>query len=536
MSTEKSAFFQLIKRKESLLFLIMFFAGISLVGWLSGNNHISSFSARYIPIAPSSLVLFISLAFLFMINNKTRISHLIKSLSLIIILIDAVYCGIIFLEYYFNLTWDIEYILLKNPGMFGNVHIGRMSPITSVLFVLVCISILGIQHFKTNIFRYISGGFSLLTGIVASVLLIGYLYKAPLLYGSNIIPVSLPSAIYFLLFSITLLRALELKFWTFNLLKDNKVTRQLLKAFLPIVVFIVILQGFLDNVLSFNDINPPLTSALILLSVVFITIIIVFRVSSLSGAQLLRAEEALKESEKQLLQLNADKDRFLQILGHDLINPFNALLGYSELLLADIRKLKTDEIEDRINEIYKAAQNSYNLLSDIMMWTSAQSGKILFKPKQLNLVTTCTDVIETLNSSADRKRISINYLKAEQIFVFADTDMLKTVLRNLISNAIKFTGNGGTINISARKNPENVTISVSDNGIGIKAENKIKLFDISQVISTTGTASEKGTGLGLLICKEFVEKHGGKIWVESEPGKGSDFKFTLPAFTGQVVN
>jgi signal transduction histidine kinase len=536
MSTEKSAFFHLIKRKESLLFLILLFAGISLTGWLSGNNNISSFSLKYIPIPPSSLVMFISLTFLFLINNKTEKSHLIKSLSIIIILIDAIYCSIIFLEYLFNLPWDIEYILLENPGRFGNVPIGRMSPITSVLFVLVCISILGIQHYKTIIFRYISGGFSLLTGMVASVLLIGYLYNAPLLYGSNIIPVSLPSAICFLLFSITLLRVLELKFWTFNLLKDNKVTRQLLKAFLPIVIFIVILQGFLDNVLSFNDINPPLTSALILLSVVFITAIIVFRVSSIIGGQLLRAEEALKESEKQLLQLNADKDRFLQILGHDLINPFNTLLGYSELLLTDIRKLKTDEIEDRLNDIFKAAQNSYNLLSDILMWARAQSGKILFKPKQLSFVTTCTDVIETLNSSAERKRTSINYLTTEQIFVFADPDMLKTVLRNLVSNAIKFTGNGGTINISAKEDPEYVTISVSDNGIGIKAENKIKLFDISQVISTTGTASETGTGLGLLICKEFVDKHGGKIWVESESGKGSDFKFTLPTFTRHVVN
>jgi len=327
----------------------------------------------------------------------------------------------------------------------------------------------------------------------------------------------------------------EAKFWTFNLLKDNKVTRQLLRSFLPIVVFIVILQGFLDNVLSFNDINPPLTSALILFSVVFITVLIVFRVSSISGSQLLRAEEALKESEKQLLQLNADKDRFLQILGHDLISPFNTLLGYSELLLADIRKLKIDEIEDRLNDINIAAQNSYNLLSDILMWTRAQSGKIPFNPQKLNFATTCKDMLDTLNPTANTKKITINYLTTDQIFVFADIDMLKTVLRNLVSNAIKFTGNGGAINISTKENSENATISVSDNGIGIKAENIIKLFDISQVISTSGTANETGTGLGLLLCKEFVEKHGGKIWVESEAGKGSDFKFTLPVFTSQHV-
>jgi two-component system sensor histidine kinase/response regulator len=112
--------------------------------------------------------------------------------------------------------------------------------------------------------------------------------------------------------------------------------------------------------------------------------------------------------------------------------------------------------------------------------------------------------------------------------------MLKTVLRNLVSNAIKFTNNGGAINITAEENPGNVTISVSDNGIGIKPNSLSKLFDISQIITTTGTAKETGTGLGLLLCKEFVEKHGGKIWVESEEGKGSDFKFTLPIFTEQA--
>jgi signal transduction histidine kinase len=113
--------------------------------------------------------------------------------------------------------------------------------------------------------------------------------------------------------------------------------------------------------------------------------------------------------------------------------------------------------------------------------------------------------------------------------------MLKTVLRNLVSNAIKFTNNDGAININAEENSGDVKISVSDNGIGINPDNMTKLFDISKIQTTTGTAKEKGTGLGLVLCKEFVEKHGGKIWVESEYGKGSEFKFTMPVFTGQAV-
>ncbi len=535
MNTEKSTFFHINKRKESFLFLILFIAGLSLLGWLFGNIRITSFSLKYIPIPPSSVVMFITLSILFLINNDYEKSRLTKSLTTIFVIIDAFYCSIIFLEYLFSLTWDIEYILIKKPGMLGNVPIGRMSPISSVLFIFICIGILGIRQNNSDIIKYICGSFSLLTGLISSVLLIGYLYNAPLLYGSNIIPVSLPSAICFLLFSITFLRVFELQFWTLNLIKDNKVTRQLLKSFLPIVVFIVILQGFLDSVLSFNDINPPLTAALILFMVVFVTVFIVFRISAISGAQLLKAEEALRESEKQLLQLNADKDLFLIILGHDLINPFNTLLGYSELLLADIRKLEINEIEYQLNHINKAAQNSYNLLVDILMWTRTQTGKIPFNPQKLNIRNILKNILDILNPTANAKNIKINYFTDEQIVVFADIDMLKTVLRNLVLNSIKFTNNGGAININAEENSESVTISVSDNGIGIKPDILTKLFDISQVFSTPGTAEETGTGLGLLICKEFVEKHGGKIWVESELDKGSDFKFTLPIITEQLI-
>ena len=535
MDTEKSAFFHFIKRKESFLFLILFIAGLSLLGWLFGDIRITSFSLKYIPIAPSSVVMFITLSIILLITRDTEKSRLTKSLTTIFLIIDAFYCGLILIEYLFSLTWDVEYLLIKIPGMLGNVPIGRMSPISSVLFIFICTGIWGIRQNKSGKFKYIGGSFSLLITLISSVLLIGYLYNAPLLYGGKIIPVSLPSAICFLLFSITLLRLTGLQFWTYNLIKDNKVTRQLLKSFLPIVIFIVILQGFLDSVLSFNDINPPLTAALILFMVIVVTVFIVFRVSAISGAQLLKAEEALRESEKQLLQLNADKDRFLAILGHDLIGPFNTLLGYSELLLSDIRKLKIDEIEYQLKNINKAAQNNYNLLVDILMWTRTQSGKIPFNLQKLNLRIVSTDILEVLNPTASTKSITVNNLISDQIIVFADIDMLKTVLRNLVLNAIKFTKSGGVININAEENQERVTISVSDNGVGIRAENLAKLFEISQVFTTTGTAEETGTGFGLLLCKEFVEKHGGKIWVESEIGKGSDFKFTLPIIKGQFV-
>jgi PAS domain S-box-containing protein len=248
-----------------------------------------------------------------------------------------------------------------------------------------------------------------------------------------------------------------------------------------------------------------------------------------------QAELALKENEKKLNQLNIDKNRFISILSHDLKSPFNNILGLSEILTEDSRKLDAAEIEDIANEINKSARSTYNLLEDILLWARTQQGKIPFKPQILNFRDICKNILETLIPNADAKNIAINCSAEDHINVFADIDMLKTVLRNLMSNAIKFTNNGGAINMRAEQTDSDVTISVSDNGIGITPDDLTKFFDISEVITTKGTAGETGTGLGLLLCKEFVEKHGGKIWVESEVGKGSDFKFTLPGLNEQAT-
>jgi signal transduction histidine kinase len=230
----------------------------------------------------------------------------------------------------------------------------------------------------------------------------------------------------------------------------------------------------------------------------------------------------------QLEKLNTDKDRFISILGHDLKNPFNNLLGLSEVLLEDIRKLDIDEIEDIAKDIYKSAIISGNLLEDILMWSRTQQGSIPFNPQNVSLSATCRNIIEILNPGAYAKNIQIYDSSVNHINVYADEDMLKTILLNLVSNAIKFTNSGGKITINAERNSEIVTISVSDNGVGIPPDGLAKLFDISEVLTTRGTAEETGTGLGLLLCKEFIEKHKGKISVVSEEGKGSTFSFTLP--------
>ena len=236
----------------------------------------------------------------------------------------------------------------------------------------------------------------------------------------------------------------------------------------------------------------------------------------------------LREAHSELKKLNADKDRFISILAHDLRSPFTVILGYSELLLENIHKIDINKIETFVKEIFQTTQLTFTLLEDLLKWARMQSGKVTFEPQQLSFKFICLNSLEILIPLANAKNIKINISTADHVNVFADINMLKTILRNLTTNAIKFTNKDGTININAVENSGNVTISVADNGIGIKPDSLTGLFDISQNHITRDLAGEKGSGLGLVLCKEFVEKHGGIIWVESEFGKGSEFKFTLP--------
>jgi signal transduction histidine kinase len=241
----------------------------------------------------------------------------------------------------------------------------------------------------------------------------------------------------------------------------------------------------------------------------------------------LRSKQIQKLNDE-LTKNNYDKDRFISILGHDLRSPFNALIGLSEIVIEETRKLEIDEIRNHVIQINQVSHKTLNLLDDILIWVRTQSGKINYEPEILKLSDVVNSVLETFIPVAGTKNIKINQNISEQVLVSADIDMLKTIMRNLISNAVKFTNKTGTINISSERNGPSAIIVVADNGKGIRPDDLNKLFDISQVFTTQGTEGETGSGLGLLLCREFVEKHGGKIWVESEPGRGSTFKFTLP--------
>jgi len=235
-----------------------------------------------------------------------------------------------------------------------------------------------------------------------------------------------------------------------------------------------------------------------------------------------------KNLEKQLIQLNADKDRFISILAHDLRSPFNSLLGITDLLKTELRSYPIEKIEEMAELIYNIVAQTFELLEDTLMWASIQSKKTTFTPTIANISELMSDVVKIFGPNANAKKISIRYTSDKGLYINTDAYMLKAILRNLISNAIKFTREGGKIEISALHTNSLSILKVSDNGVGIRPDLLEKLFSFAPNRSTKGTADETGTGLGLLLCKEFVDKHGGKIWAESIVGKGTTVSFSIP--------
>jgi PAS domain S-box-containing protein len=241
-----------------------------------------------------------------------------------------------------------------------------------------------------------------------------------------------------------------------------------------------------------------------------------------------KTEKLINEQNAKLQELNATKDKFFSIIAHDLKNPFNSILGLSEHLLNNISELDSENIKKYISFIYEGANKTYKLLENLLTWSRSQTGNIPFSPVKFNISDILAEKIILLKNIADNKEITIHTI-FKNLDVYADVSMTKTIILNLLSNAIKYTARKGNITLKTTSNNENsVIISITDTGIGIYNETLKKIFDISEKISTTGTENETGTGLGLIICKEFIEKQNGKIWVESEVGKGSTFYFTLP--------
>lgn len=262
-----------------------------------------------------------------------------------------------------------------------------------------------------------------------------------------------------------------------------------------------------------------------------VIVVLVFRLylqKQHSNRILQEANTKVHHQNEALQDLNAMKDKFFSIISHDLKGPLNSLTSFSTLLINHTDSLSKEEIQMLAKDLDKSIKNLFALLENLLEWSRSQTGSIEFQKEVFDLGALLNENIELLAGQAQNKNITVTSEGARELPVRAHRQSINTVVRNLLSNAIKFTPNGGTITLRLEQTGRDAVVSVADSGVGMSADVIKKLFRIDTKHSTRGTADEKGTGLGLILCKEFVEKNGGKIWVKSQEGKGSVFSFALP--------
>lgn len=244
--------------------------------------------------------------------------------------------------------------------------------------------------------------------------------------------------------------------------------------------------------------------------------------------QIRNKTENINSKNQELQKLNEEKDKFFSIIAHDLRTPFNSIIGYSDLLVKQTNNIDIKKIAEYSNIIYNSSNRAMDLLTNLMEWSRSQTGRIIYNPEYFEIDDTINEIVLLFSNIAAQKSIRIEMELLPNKTVYADKEMVNTILRNLFSNAIKFTPKGGNIKVLSKIKKNKIEISIQDSGIGLSKSSIENLFNMNAKNSTPGTHREQGTGLGLILCKEFIEKHKESIWVESEPGKGSVFYFTLP--------
>ena len=241
-----------------------------------------------------------------------------------------------------------------------------------------------------------------------------------------------------------------------------------------------------------------------------------------------RLVRELEQHKKQLAESNAMKDRFFSILAHDMRNPVSALYTFTDYINENASSISKEELHEYLSVIHSTSKGLSDLLEELFLWASLHSNRYEIKPELISLAEVVNSVISLLITNSMQKNVHLESKIELSVQVYSDRNMLQSVVRNLVSNAIKFTPPDGQVTITAIDNDNEIWVSIKDTGVGINKKDISKLFRINEHYTTSGTEGETGSGLGLVLCKELLEKNSGKIWVESEHGKGSSFTFTLP--------
>lgn len=271
------------------------------------------------------------------------------------------------------------------------------------------------------------------------------------------------------------------------------------------------------------------TIGLIILFILLIIIILNNKQKRDLNKKLQFQNSEIELKNKELEKLNSTKDLMFRIIAHDLLSPLSTVVSYTDLILKHKKNMNKEEILEIMQKFNVSTNQAYNLLENLLDWAKTQMGEISIYPKPIFIKELVMSVTAIYTMAFNSKDLSFNIDIDEEIQVFADRNMISTVIRNLVSNAIKFTPTGGSISIFTKDKTDNIEIIIADTGVGIEEHDIVKLFDLNPSLTTAGTEGEKGSGIGLMLCKEFVEKANGKIWAESKPGEGTQFHFTLPA-------
>lgn len=518
--------------------LVILTCAITLIGWLTGLRALVNLRPDYIPMSPVNSVFFILFGLFVLAEASGLISKMAKSAVLAILGILMLYGLLQFAGYFVNIDFTLSNKLFPVTERIGKFPVKHMSPYAGLLFFISGISILiKIQRYNRQIIMNLAGGIGCIVALAGFIATLGYLYGTPFLYSGNIIPLSLRTALsfFFMGFGLIFLAGEETIF--LRIFIGNTASARLLRTAIPVVVSIFLIQGILDVILThYYKINEAVVLALVTVFSVVVAISLIINITAKIFQSANKAEKERLKALEDLKIANNAKDKLFRIIAHDLRSPFSSIIGFFELLTDQYDNFTEDEKKSLLLGIRKSSEDTFELLDNLLAWSITQTNGMKVFAKNINLNKIADQQIKILENIAGSKKIKLFSQIPVDTSVFADKVMVETVLRNLTINAIKFTRPEGTICISSQIIKGEVQIAVADNGVGIAASDLNKMFNSDLYHSLTGTSNEKGHGLGLQICKEFTEKNGGRIWVESELGKGSKFIFTLPVSVPDIEN
>jgi len=283
-------------------------------------------------------------------------------------------------------------------------------------------------------------------------------------------------------------------------------------------------NSFLKSVRNSTDFLQNILIVLILLACMLAAYILVLAYKND------KFQNNIIDLNKKVMKDSVEKDKFFSIISHDLMNPFNALLGFSEMLVVSAKNGDKEDCVEYSQIVHQSTKRILNLLQNLLVWSRMQNGKMKYAPKSVRIDELVSNTMMIVAPIAQNKEIKLEWSVNIDVSATIDPNMIGSVLQNLVTNAIKFTKRGGSVTLKAFVELNNLKFTISDTGVGMNEEQLNKLFKLDKTYTSMGTDDEVGTGLGLIICKEFIESHHGKIWVESTLGKGSSFCFSIPIF------